>query len=53
MQFTKVFVMMAGLTAHLAIVNPLAGSRGLTGLFRTHLDTAERVTRLQEQAKGR
>jgi len=38
--------------AHLAIVNPLAGSRGLTGLFRTHPDTAERVARLREQAAG-
>lgn len=38
--------------AHLAIVNPLAGSRGLTGLFRTHPDTAERVARLREQAGG-
>jgi heat shock protein HtpX len=39
--------------AHLAIVNPLAGSRGLIGLFRTHPDTAERVARLREQAAGR
>lgn len=38
--------------AHLAIVNPLAGSRGFTGLFRTHPDTAERVARLREQAAG-
>jgi heat shock protein HtpX len=38
--------------AHLAIVNPLAGSKGLTGLFRTHPDTAERVARLREQAAG-
>lgn len=39
--------------AHLAIVNPLAGSRGvMLGLFRTHPDTAERVARLQEQAKS-
>jgi heat shock protein HtpX len=39
--------------AHLAIVNPLAGSKGMTGLFRTHPDTAERVARLREQARGR
>jgi len=39
--------------AHLAIVNPLAGRRGLTGLFRTHPDTAERVARLREQAGAR
>jgi len=39
--------------AHLAIVNPLAGSRGvMLGLFRTHPDTAERVARLREQAKS-
>lgn len=38
--------------AHLAIVNPLAGSRGvMLGLFRTHPDTAERVARLREQAR--
>jgi heat shock protein HtpX len=38
--------------AHLAIVNPLAGARGggMTRLFRTHPDTAERVSRLREQA---
>ncbi len=36
--------------AHLAIVNPLAGSRGLVGLFRTHPDTEERVARLREEA---
>jgi len=38
--------------AHLAIVNPLAGSGGVTKLFRTHPDTAERVARLREQAAG-
>jgi heat shock protein HtpX len=39
--------------AHLAIVNPLAGGRGgITSLFRTHPDTAERVARLREQAAG-
>jgi len=38
--------------AHLAIVNPLAGSKGgMIGLFKTHPDTAERVARLQEQAR--
>ncbi len=37
--------------AHLAIVNPLAGVRGgVTSLFKTHPDTAERVSRLREQA---
>jgi heat shock protein HtpX len=40
--------------AHLAIVNPLAGSKGgMIGLFKTHPDTAERVARLREQAAGR
>lgn len=36
--------------AQLAIVNPLAGVRGpaLTGLFRTHPPTEERVARLRE-----
>jgi len=39
--------------AHLAIVNPLAGSRGgMINLFRTHPDTAERVARLREQARS-
>jgi heat shock protein HtpX len=38
--------------AHLAIVNPLAGRRGvMLGLFKTHPDTAERVARLREQAR--
>ena len=38
--------------AHLAIVNPLAGSkRGMIGLFKTHPDTSERVARLQDQAR--
>ena len=32
-------------TAHLMIVNPLTGA-GLTGLFRTHPPTAERIHRL-------
>lgn len=37
--------------AHLAIVNPLAGRKGgMMSLFRTHPDTAERVSRLREQA---
>ena len=34
--------------AHLAIINPLAG--GLTGLFRTHPPTEDRVARLQQLA---
>lgn len=33
--------------AHLAIINPLAGMGGISGLFRTHPPTADRVARLQ------
>jgi heat shock protein HtpX len=36
--------------AHLAIVNPLK-TGGLTGLFRTHPPTEERVRRLEEIAR--
>ena len=36
--------------AHLAIINPLAGVGGLTGLFRTHPPTEDRVARLQQIA---
>ena len=36
--------------AHLAIVNPLAGVGGLSGLFRTHPPTEDRVARLQQIA---
>ncbi len=36
--------------AHLAIVNPLRAGR-LTGLFRTHPPTEERVRRLEELAQ--
>ena len=38
--------------AQLAIVNPLAGVRrpGMSGLFRTHPPTEERVAALREQA---
>jgi heat shock protein HtpX len=36
--------------AHLAIVNPLAGLGGVTGLFRTHPPTEDRVARLRELA---
>jgi heat shock protein HtpX len=36
-------------TSPLYIVNPLRG--GLTGLFRTHPDTAERIMRLQALAR--
>jgi heat shock protein HtpX len=41
--------------AQLAIVNPLAGSRGqaLTGLFRTHPPTEDRIARLRELRLGR
>jgi heat shock protein HtpX len=34
--------------AHLAIINPLAGTGGFTGLFRTHPPTEERVARLRQ-----
>ena len=38
--------------AQLAIVNPLAGRRrGMIGLFSTHPDTEERISRLKEQAR--
>ena len=36
--------------AHLAIINPLAGVGGISGLFRTHPATEERVERLQQLA---
>ena len=36
--------------AHLAIVNPLAGVGGISGLFRTHPPTEDRVARLQQIA---
>jgi heat shock protein HtpX len=36
--------------AHLAIINPLAGVGGLSGLFRTHPPTEDRVARLQQIA---
>jgi heat shock protein HtpX len=36
--------------AHLAIINPLAGIGGMSGLFRTHPHTEDRVARLQELA---
>jgi heat shock protein HtpX len=39
-------------TAHLFIINPLR-SGGVSGLFRTHPPTAERVRRLTEMAGGR
>lgn len=38
-------------TAHLFIINPLR-SGGLSGLFRTHPPTAERVSRLNAMAPG-
>lgn len=38
--------------AHLAIVNPLAGIGGLSGLFSTHPPTDARVARLQQIAAG-
>ena len=40
-------------TAHLFIVNPLAGRMGaIAGLFRTHPPTAERVARLRAMTKA-
>jgi heat shock protein HtpX len=38
-------------TAHLFIVNPLSG-KGMASLFSTHPPVEERVTRLQNMAKG-
>ncbi len=38
-------------TAHMFIVNPLSGLRGLTSLFRTHPLTEERIKRLEEMAR--
>ncbi len=39
-------------TSHLFIINPFSGVGGwLTGLFSTHPATAQRVAKLQEQAK--
>jgi heat shock protein HtpX len=37
-------------TAQMMIMNPLSG-RGLSGLFRTHPETDDRVTRLMEMAR--
>ncbi|MCO4768848.1 MAG: zinc metalloprotease HtpX [Deltaproteobacteria bacterium] len=39
-------------TSHMFIVNPLGGSGGVGKLFRTHPVTAERVARLEAQARG-
>lgn len=39
-------------TSHMFIINPFSGVGGwLTGLFSTHPSTAQRVAKLQEQAK--
>jgi heat shock protein HtpX len=38
--------------AHMAIINPLAGSGGVSGLFRTHPQTADRIARLEQLASG-
>ncbi|WP_174873725.1 zinc metalloprotease HtpX [Vogesella oryzae] len=38
-------------TAQMMIINPLSGS-GISGLFRTHPHTEERIARLQEIARG-
>jgi heat shock protein HtpX len=37
--------------AHMAIINPLAGMGGISGLFRTHPQTEDRVARLQQLAR--
>ncbi len=37
-------------SAHLAIINPLAGVSGMANLFRTHPPTEERVARLRQLA---
>lgn len=39
-------------TAQMMIINPLSGE-GISGLFRTHPHTEERIARLQEIASGR
>lgn len=39
-------------TAHMFIVNPLAGGAGFQNLFRTHPSTADRIARLQAMAGG-
>ena len=39
-------------TAHMFIINPLAGGAGMQGLFRTHPSTADRIARLQAMAGG-
>ncbi len=39
-------------TAQMMIINPLSGG-GLSGLFRTHPATEERIARLMEMAQGR
>jgi heat shock protein HtpX len=38
--------------AHLAIINPLAGMGGVSGLFRTHPQTSDRIARLEALASG-
>lgn len=39
-------------TSHMFIVNPLGGSKGLSSLFRTHPQTADRIAKLEAQARG-
>ncbi|MDF0605653.1 zinc metalloprotease HtpX [Neisseriaceae bacterium TC5R-5] len=39
-------------TAQMMIINPLSGSGGISNLFRTHPQTAERIARLQDMARG-
>ncbi len=39
-------------TSHMFIVNPLGGAKGLSSLFRTHPQTADRIAKLEAQARG-
>jgi len=39
-------------TSHMFIVNPLGGAGGFSSLFRTHPQTADRVAKLEAQARG-
>ncbi|CAN5647317.1 zinc metalloprotease HtpX [soil metagenome] len=38
--------------AHLAIINPFGGMSGVSGMFRTHPQTSDRIARLQVLASG-
>jgi len=39
-------------TAQMMIINPLSGAGSMAGLFRTHPETAERIARLHDIARG-